>query len=75
MTTVEPSAAVSKPPLIVGAVVGLAVLVTVALIATSGTETSELGTPEAALQDFLQAGFDGDSDAMFGLLTAESQAV
>ena len=75
MATVEPPATVSKLPLlIVGAVVGLAVLVTVALIARSGTETYEVGTPEAALQDFLQAGFDGDSDAMFGLLTAESRA-
>ena len=75
MATEEPPATVSKLPLlIIGAVVGLAVLVTVALIATSDTETYEPGTPEAALQDFLQAGFDGDSDAMFGLLTADSRA-
>ena len=75
MTAVEPPATVSKLPLlIIGAVVGLAVLVTVALLATSGTETYEPGTPEAALQDFLEAGIDGDSDAMFSLLTAESRA-
>ena len=61
--------------MIVGAIVGLAVLVTVALITTRGTETYEPGTPEAALQDFLQAGFNGDVDAMLDLLTAESLAL
>ena len=75
MTAVEPPANVSKLPLlIIGAIVALVVLVTVALLSTSEPETYEPGTPEAALQEFLEAGFDGNTDAMFNLLTTESRA-
>lgn len=67
--------AVSKLPLLImGAVVALAVLVTVALVATSGTERYSPGTPEAALQDFLQASFDRDTDAVRALLTDDARA-
>ena len=61
------------PLLIMAAVVGLAVLVTIALVATRGPETYAPGTPEAALQDFLEAGFDGDTAAIFELVTDESR--
>lgn len=74
MTVTETPTAVSKLPLLImGVVVGLAVLVTVALVAFRGNTNFEPGTPEAALQDFLEAGFDGESDVMIGLLTEPAQ--
>ena len=74
MSVAETSATVSKRPLqIMAAVVGLAVLVTIALVAARGPETYAPGTPEAALQGFLEAGIDGDSAALFALVTDESR--
>jgi len=74
MSVAETSATVSKLPLqIMAAVVGLTVLVTIALIAARGPETYAPGTPEAALQEFLEAGIDGDSAVLLELITDESR--
>jgi hypothetical protein len=74
MATIESPATVSKLPLLImAAVVGLAVLVTIALVVARGPETYAPGSPEAALQDFLEAGFDGDSVAILELVTDESR--
>ncbi len=75
MATTDAPPTVSKLPLfIMGAVVALAALVTVGLLAVRSNETYDPGTPEAALQDFLQAAFDEDSEAMLGLLTESTRA-
>jgi hypothetical protein len=67
---------VSKLPLvIIGAVVALAVLVVVALVAFRGPVEYAPGTPEAALQSFLQAGFDNqDQSVLFAMLTPDARA-
>lgn len=75
MAVVEPPTRVSKLPLLImGAVVGVAVLVTIALVALRGPKTYDPGSPEAGLQDFLEASFDSDTDAMVDLLTDETRA-
>ena len=75
MAVVEPPTRVSKLPLLImGAVVGLAVLVTIALVSLRGPKTYDPGSPEAGLQDFLEASFDGDTAAMADLLTDETRA-
>ena len=76
MVDIEPSSSVSKLPLLImGAVVAIAVLVTVALIVGRDTKTYSPGTPEAAVQDFIQAGFDNDMAMLLALLTTDARAV
>lgn len=71
MATVD-APTVSKLPLyVMGAVVGLAILVTIALVVARGPADYEPGTPEAALQDFLDAAFDEDGDALLALMSPE----
>jgi hypothetical protein len=75
MVDTEPSNTVSKLPLLImGAVVAIAVLVTVALIVGRDTKTYSPGTPEAAVQDFIQAGFDDDMPALMASLTTDARA-
>jgi hypothetical protein len=75
MVDTEVSSNVSKLPLLImGAVLAIAVLVTVALIAGRDTKTYSPGTPEAAVQDFIQAGFDNDKPALLASLTTDARA-
>ena len=65
----QPVDSVSRLPLVLmGAVAALAVLLVVAF-GLRGPDTFEPGTPEAAVQDFLQAALDGDADAVVASLT------
>jgi hypothetical protein len=74
MVDTEPPSSVSKLPLLImGAVVAIAVLVTVALIMGRDTKTYSPGTPEAAVQDFIQAGFDNDMPALLASLTTDAR--
>lgn len=62
---------VSRLPLVaMGAVVVLAVFVAIALGLRGPTEFPD-GTPEAAVQDYLQGVLDGDDDAVLATLTAD----
>lgn len=70
MTSNVPAPSVSRLPLVITAVVvALLLLVTIALIAARGSATFDEGTPEAALQRYLIAAFDGDEEAMLDRLT------
>lgn len=72
--TEQPGSASKLPLVLLGALVAVAVLVTVALVVAGGTETFEPGTPEAALQQFIEAGLDGDETTMLALLTPQHRA-
>ena len=65
---------VSRLPLLaMGALVVLAVIVAIAL-GLRGPEDLPDGTPEAAVQDYLQAVLDGDDDAIRALLATDKLA-
>lgn len=77
MTTneAETPTPISRLPLaIASGAIGLVLLVTIALIAVRETATFADGTPEAALQRYLVAAFDGDIDGMLEQLTVASRA-
>ncbi len=59
------------PLLIMVAVLVMAALLTIALVASRDPKTYPVGTPEAALQEFVAAAIDNDEDAMLALLTDE----
>lgn len=59
----EPPTASRLPLVAMGALVLVAVIAGIAL-AIGGPATYDAGTPEAALQDYLQASLDGDADAI-----------
>lgn len=66
-----PPPSVSKLPLyVMGALVALAVLVVVAL-AIRGTTEYPAGSPERALQDYLNAALEGDKDDVALTITEE----
>lgn len=65
---------VSRLPLVaMGALVVLAIFIAIALGVRGPTEFAE-GTPEAAVQDYLQAVLDGDHDAVVAVIAAEHRA-
>ena len=64
---------VSRLPLIaMGAIVSLAILVAIA-IGLRGAPEYPPGSPEATLQEFLQAGLDGDEDAAVAALVDDAR--
>lgn len=72
MKTVTPSRPGGRV-LVIGAVVVIAAVVIAAVLAGSRTVEFEAGSPEEAAQTFIQALFDDDEDAAYGLLTRELQ--
>ena len=75
MVDTEPSSSVSKLPLLImGAVVAMAALITVGLIVGQGTKTYVAGTPEAAVQGFIQTGFDKDMSALLAAMATDARA-
>lgn len=74
MAEVAPGGRASKLPLLImGAVVTLAVLVTVAIVAFPRTESFEPGSPEAVVQQFIEAGLDDDETSALDLLTSSAR--
>ncbi len=66
---------VSRLPLaIMAAVVVVAALVTIALSQSRSPEQYDVGSPEAALQQFVSAGLGGDEGAMLDLLPEDKRA-
>jgi len=66
-------ASTSRLPLIaIGALIVLAVVIGIAY-GLSGPKDFADGTPEAALQDYLDAAIEGDAEAVLALLGAEQQ--
>ncbi len=66
----------SKLPLLVlGAIVAVAVLVTVALLAGRSPKTYPSGSPEALVQGFIQAAFDDDIPTLLSMLSADSRTL
>lgn len=61
------------PLLIMGAVIAMIALLTVALLATRSPATYPDGSPEAALQDFVTATLDDDDVTMLALLTDDAR--
>ncbi len=60
------------PLLIMGSVVGILVLVTLALLASRKSASFPDGSPEAALQEFVATALDGsDQKALLAMLTPE----
>lgn len=74
MTEDDAAGRVSKLPLVImGTIVLLAVIVTIVLVAFPSTDNFDSGTPEAALQQFIEAALDDDEEAALALLTTESR--
>ena len=66
-------APVSRLPLVaMGALVALAILVAIGL-GLRGNRSFPAGSPEDALQQFLEAGLDGDEDATVALMVPEAR--
>ena len=66
-------APVSRLPLVaMGALVVLAILVAIGL-GLRGNRSFPAGSPEDALQQFLEAGLDGDEDATVALMVPEAR--
>jgi len=70
MTSDNPPGTVSRLPLVIGGGIVVAiVMLAVALLVGRGPKVYEPGTPEATIQNFVQAELDGDTEAMLETLT------
>ena len=72
MNEVESSGTVSKLPLVIaGGVVAIVLVVTIGLVAVRDPTVYEPGTPEAAVQNYVQASIDDDTDVLLSMLTED----
>ncbi len=60
--------------MIMGAIIAMAALLTIALAANRNVASYPEGSPEAALQQFVSASLDEDEDAMLLLLTDQMRS-
>lgn len=61
------------PLIVIGALIVFAIAVAIG-IGTGGTTSFDAGTPEAAIQDYLEVSLDGDVDAVVALLVPRHRA-